>query len=261
MKIIKPVFNVIFLYSSMSLLVIVSIYFMGGLQSLELHFLFIGSMSALLLGFWCLIKYNFGLENDVFDKSVPAKIVLPISKVTIYKFEYVFGLMLYIIVILSIQFTWVIWLSALILSLIWTNFFHHLHVWANDSIDFEDRLRNPEKYKVEHENGVFEYPVDFRGFYYFYGKSIDPANEDVYRILWSEIRSVDASFQGRFTFQEIRLHILTETTILEIDESTHGYLKFFEQLQHTLENFQSLKMLVFMSGEFSDSINLYKKRE
>lgn len=261
MKINKALFNVIFLYSSISLVVIIALCIVGGLQSFELHFLFITFICLILLMVWCIVKFAFGLQDEIFDKSLPAKITLPISKITLYKFEYFFGFTLFIIAILSIPLTWVIWLGALVISLIWVSFFYHRNVWANDSIDFGDRMRNPEKYKITHPNGVFEYPENFDGFYYFYRRGMDENNHDVYQVLWSDILSIDATYLDQFTFQEIRLYLLTENSVFEIDESTDGYLKFFEQLQDHLEGFESLKMLAFMSGDFSGSINVYKKNE
>lgn len=75
---------------------------------------------------------------------------------------------------------------------------------------------------------------------------------------WSDIRSVDVQSIDLYTHSEMKLYILAENQVLEIFESTKGYQKFYQQIEAQLAEFDSLKMLVYMSGEFSDVVNVYK---
>lgn len=256
MKIIKAVSNIVFLYSSFGLGTCLLLLFFDDFQQFEKSSMIVTICSLLLLMIWLIARYKFEFEENLFIKKVPAKIRLPISEATIYKIELNFGLMVFIIGIISIPVTWALWLCCLSLSICWISFFHHPHVWAKDSFDVMDRIKHRDKYRKDDEDGCFNYPISLDGFEYFYRHQ----NREKLTVLWCEIFSVDATMVDLGTYSEIRLIILTNSEILQIEESTSGYVKFFEKLQENLENFDSIKMLIYMSGQFSETINVYKKQ-
>lgn len=256
MKIIKAVSNIIFLYSSFGLGACLLLLFFDDFQQFEKSSMIVAISSVLLLMIWMIARYRFEFEDSFFTKKVPAKIRLPIPEALIYKIESWFTVILFILGIISIPVTWVLWLCCLSLSVCWISFFHHPHVWAKDSFDVMYRIKHQDKYRKDDEDGCFNYPISLDGFEYFYRHQ----NKDKLTVLWRDILSVDATIVDLGTYSEIRLFILTNSEILKIEESTSGYLKFFEKLQDHLENFDSMKMLIYMSGQFSETINVYKKQ-
>lgn len=256
MKIRKEVSNIILLYSASGLAMSLLLLCFENFQYIEKSSIIVAILSLILLVSWCVIRGKVGFEEECFTKRLPAKIRLPISEITIYRTEYWLGFIFFIVGILSIPVTWIFWLMSLLLSICWTAFFHHPHVWAKDSFDLKDRINHPDTYKKDYEDGCFNYPTYLDGFEYF--NQLE--NNGKITVLWSEILSVDATMVDYGVYSEIRLFILTTDAILQIEESTSGYLKFFEELQEHLENFNSMKMLIYMSGQFSETINLYKKQ-
>lgn len=229
-------------------------YFLGEFQPLEQYYFVLLGMSSILLIVCLFVDIEHDRSDELWSKKLPAKIQLPLSQALIFKIEYSLGFILFLFAIFSIAVTWVLWLICFCLSLIWVAFFHHPHVWAKDSIDIQDRISHPEKYKVNYEDGCFEYLEDGEGFIY------QPDDQTrAIKIKWSDIHSVDAQFVDMYSHTEIQLYILAEDRILRILESTDGYLKFYQQLQDHLKDFDDLKMLVYLSGEFSEPINVYKK--
>lgn len=250
MKIIEPIYKTLLYYSLMALFLSGFIWFLEGFNTLGKHFTYIVILSILFILVCSVSKYVNKVKSTILNKKLPYFIRIPISEYTLHNFNQTFGLYLFIFANLSIVITNIIWIFCLCLNIVWLYFIHHPSVWLKDSFDLTDRINNSDKYKKTLEDGVFEYPNAFNGFIY-YAEDI----QKKIKVTWYEILSIDIQNIDLYTHFEIKLIILTEKCAFQIYESTEGYVKFYDQL----ENFESLKMLVYLSGDYTDTINLYKK--
>ena len=244
-------------YSVMALLMIALIWYWSGFGSIEFHYFVLIVLSLIILAISLGVKYFEKLESSSLNKKLPIKIKIPFSEISIHIFNHSLGFIVFILAILTIPLTWKVWFVGLIISCAWSYFINHPHVWMKDSFDLKDRLNHPEKYRIEYEEGCFEYPEGWQGFIFH----PETNQEKSIKIQWAEINLVDAQWIDFYTYKEIQLYILAKHQILKIFETTKGYQLFYQKLEENLLNFESLKMLVYLTEDFSGSINIYKKIE
>jgi hypothetical protein len=254
MNITEPIYKNLLYYSLMALFMSGFIWFLEGFNTLEKHFIPLVILGFLLILFCLVAKYFNKVQSVILNKKLPYFIQIPISEYTLHNFNQTFGLYLFIFANLSIVFTNIIWIFCLFLSIFWSYFSHHPYVWLKDSFDLNHRINHFYKYKKTLEDGVFEYPNTFNGFIYYAEDS-----QQKIKVAWCEVLSIDIQNIDLFTHFEIKLIVLTKQCAFQIYESTEGYLKFYDQLENNLKNFESLKMLVYLSGDYTNTINLYKK--
>ena len=254
MKIIEPVYKLVMSFCTMSLIIIGVFVVLGDFQSLERQFLYIMLFDIIAISILLVFQYLNKIKSTILNKKLPIFIKVPISESLIISINQSIGFFGFIMANLSLAITNVLWIAFLSLGVLWLLFIHHPHIWLKDSFDLQDRLKNPEKYKKNLVNGFFQYPNDLDGFIYQCEKE-----QQLFTVKWIEILNINVQNIDLFTHLEIKLSILTEENIIQIYESTVGYPKFYGKLVDNLKNFESLKMLVYLSGDYKDSINVFKK--
>ncbi len=80
------------MYCSISIFMVIFIYFLSNWQIWEKHFTFISLMSFLILAIFFYFKYNEKLnDGNILFKQLPIKVQLPIRTSTIFFFKPKFG--------------------------------------------------------------------------------------------------------------------------------------------------------------------------
>lgn len=98
------------MYCSISIFMVIFIYFLSNWKIWEKHFTFISIISFLILAICFYCKYNEKLnDGDILFKQLPMKVKLPIRTTTILFLNINFGFVLFILAVLTIVITANIW--------------------------------------------------------------------------------------------------------------------------------------------------------
>ena len=121
------------MYCSISIFMVIFIYFLSNWQIWEKHFTFISLMSFLILAICFYFKYNEKLndDDDILFKQLSTKVRLPIRNSTILFLNINLGFILFILAVFTIVITANIWLITLCIFIVW-NTIDLFHKSKND---------------------------------------------------------------------------------------------------------------------------------
>lgn len=255
MKINASLHKLLIAFCTLSIVMILFIFYLSNWISWENHFTFIMVISTCVL----VLCIYFKVTNNVKDESTlfkqqPVKLQLPFNFSSVMWVNYNLGFFLFIVSIISMVITSYIWLTILCIFILWNLVFNHPNIWLKDSIDLEQSKQAAAALYNERmsEVGVFEYIE--KGFIYR-----PDAQHQVEHMLWEDILSIDVVRQNFGLEDEIQLYLLSTKTIIKISENTKGYFYFLEQMHQQFADINEIWQLLIIADGFGEPYNIYKK--
>lgn len=244
------------MYCSISIFMVIFIYFLSNWQIWKKHFTFIGLISFLILAISFYFKYNEKLNDcNILFKHLPMKVQLPIRTSTILFLNLNLGFILFILAVLTIIITANIWFITLCIFIIWNAIIYHPYIWFVDSINLKQDIKNKtnEFESLRQDKGDFEYFND--GFTYtIIGPEISTKT-----ILWKDIQSIDVVRQNIGTIDEIQLYVLCSNIIIYITENTQGYYYFIDQMHQNFPEIDEIWQISIIADDSGQPFNILKK--